>query len=520
MRKFGAFSSSTNYPTHPLQFNSKNSPKKPAKVLKNKADRILNRTKIRYLMKFKHHTKLIIFLGFSFILAILAALTGIWLSHVNANSERLTTLVKEQRASELVFIMRDAAHKRALALYRLAILEDPFDLEDEYVHFMEQAEKFIKARDQLLAQGMNDKELKAWKVAQPLIRQGSASQRKTVEQIHDNKIEQAKQMLLYDVIPIQNKVMDHLTIMLDLQKQDVASELSEAAKENRSVFLLISFLGSVALLVGALIARFVMKTSGRSEQQLVLARDKAQSASQHKSLFLANMSHELRTPLNAIIGYSEMLQEEAVRLEESDFVSDLNKIQASGRHLLTLINDILDLSKIEADKMEIFPETFDLAILINEVISTIQPILEKNNNTLDVSMGNIRDKLHNDETKIRQTLLNLLSNACKFTEQGSIGLTASEYTQNNRPWIKIEIKDSGIGMTEKQIEKLFVPFTQADASTTRKYGGTGLGLTISKHFCNMMGGDLGVQSQLHNGSTFTITIPKRIGVTLQEELVA
>jgi len=471
-------------------------------------------------MKIKYRTKSIIFLGFSSILAILAALTGIWLSHVNANSERLTTLVKEQRASELVFIMRDAAHKRALALYRLAILEDPFDREDEYVHFMEQAEKFIKARDQLLAQGMNDNELKAWIVAQPLIRQGSTSQSNTVEQIQDSNISKANQMLLYEVIPIQNKVMDHLTIMLDLQKQQVASELREAAKDNRNVFISISLLGSIALLIGVLITRFVIKTTGRSEQILVRARDKAQTASQHKSLFLANMSHELRTPLNAIIGYSEMLQEEAVKIGEADFVSDLNKIQVSGRHLLTLINDILDLSKIEADKMEVYPETFDLSILIDEVCNTIQPILEKNNNTLDISVNNISSKLHSDETKLRQTLLNLLSNACKFTEQGSISLTASEFTRNNMPWIEIAIKDSGIGMTDTQIEKLFAPFTQADASTTRQYGGTGLGLTISKHFCNMLGGDLSVDSLLHKGSTFTITIPKRIGVTLQQDLVA
>jgi signal transduction histidine kinase len=222
------------------------------------------------------------------------------------------------------------------------------------------------------------------------------------------------------------------------------------------------------------------------------------------------MSHELRTPLNAIIGYSEMLQEEAVDLGEETFSSDLNKIRGAGQHLLSLINDILDVSKIEAGKKEIYPEQFNLTTLVEEVSSTIQPLLSKNENSLQVDISDFDAEMHTDLTKLRQTLFNLLSNASKFTVHGEICLNASRLTVHNEPWIKIAVKDSGIGMNAEQMDKLFAPFTQADASTTRNYGGTGLGLTISKHFCELLGGNISVVSEPSVGSTFTIAIPTKI----------
>jgi len=230
-------------------------------------------------------------------------------------------------------------------------------------------------------------------------------------------------------------------------------------------------------------------------------------ASQHKSQFLANMSHELRTPLNAIIGYSEMLEGEAEDLGQDNFIPDLKNIQVAGRHLLELINEILDLSKIEAGKMELFLERFDVKTVIRDIVTTIQPLVEKNGNSLEVDCAPDLVEMHSDLTKVRQALFNLLSNACKFTEKGTIALEVANDASDGESWIRFRVRDTGIGMTSEQMEKLFEAFSQADASTTRKYGGTGLGLAITRKFCQMMGGDITVESEPDKGSTFTIRLP-------------
>ena len=225
------------------------------------------------------------------------------------------------------------------------------------------------------------------------------------------------------------------------------------------------------------------------------ARAAAEEASLAKSQFLANMSHELRTPLNAIIGYSEMLQEEVVDMGNEDVAADLEKIYAAGKHLLELINDILDLSKIEAGKMELFLERFDIVSLVQEVITTIRPLVEDNLNTLNVRYDDDLGTMRADSIKVRQSLFNLLSNACKFTEHGNITFTAKREWHHGVDWITFAVQDTGIGMTTDQVSKLFQVFTQADASTTRRYGGTGLGLAISQRFCQIMGGEITVESR-------------------------
>jgi signal transduction histidine kinase len=229
-------------------------------------------------------------------------------------------------------------------------------------------------------------------------------------------------------------------------------------------------------------------------------------ASQHKSQFLANMSHELRTPLNAIIGVSEMLREDAEALKQD--TEPLDRVLGAGRHLLALINDILDLSKIEAGRMELQLETFPLAPLIADVVKTIEPLAAKNANQVAVKCDDAIGTLHVDQMRLRQALLNLMSNANKFTERGSIAIDARQGQEDGRDWITLAVADTGIGMTPEQVSKLFQEFSQADASTTRKYGGTGLGLAISKRFCQMMGGDITVESEPGRGSTFTIRLPR------------
>ena len=249
----------------------------------------------------------------------------------------------------------------------------------------------------------------------------------------------------------------------------------------------------------------------KAEQELKVAMAAAEQANQAKSSFLASMSHELRTPLNAIIGYSELLSEEAEDLEVEGFIPDLEKIRAAGKHLLALINDVLDLSKIEAGKMTLYIQKIDVGTLAREVISTIQPLIDRNQNKLEVKIPEVDQVLMRaDETKVRQTLFNLLSNASKFTERGTISLEIERHAKTQGDRITFAVRDTGIGMTPEQLGKVFQEFTQADSSTHKQFGGTGLGLSISKRFCTMMGGDITVTSESGKGSVFTVDLPLEV----------
>src|SRR3981189_1575546 len=254
----------------------------------------------------------------------------------------------------------------------------------------------------------------------------------------------------------------------------------------------------------------------QAQEELLKAKYVAEEASRAKSTFLANMSHELRTPLNAIIGYSEMLEEEAEDSGTEATVQDLQKIKSAGKHLLALINDVLDLSKIEAGKMSLHLETFEVSGMIEEIVTTLQPAVEKNKNTLRVRLADDVGGMGADITKVRQILFNLLSNACKFTDHGTISVNVDQIRVAEREWIQFQVTDTGIGISEKQKKNLFQEFAQADASIARKYGGTGLGLAITHRFVQLMKGQINVESEPGQGAIFTVQLPTQVVIESTE----
>ncbi len=258
----------------------------------------------------------------------------------------------------------------------------------------------------------------------------------------------------------------------------------------------------------------------KAEQELTNAVQAAEAANRTKSDFLANMSHELRTPLNAIIGYSQMLQEEATDDGQDGYLPDLGKIENAGKHLLNLINDILDLSKIEAGRMTTFIEPVSVTAMISEVRAIIEPLAAKNGNQLRIDCPAEIGKIDSDVTKLKQSLLNLLSNASKFTKEGIVDLTVALAPDGDREMIAFRVTDTGIGMTEEHLGRLFQAFAQADSSTTRKFGGTGLGLVITRHFARLLGGDVTVTSEFGKGSVFTLTLPLRDAAAVEVETAA
>ncbi len=282
----------------------------------------------------------------------------------------------------------------------------------------------------------------------------------------------------------------------------------EILKHNVIILCIFSFIFAIstAYLVGTRLQRSENELTA-TLAKLQTARDQALEADRTKSNFLANMSHELRTPLNAIIGYSEMLQEEARDMELESFIQDLNRINGAGKHLLGLINDILDISKIESGKMQIYLEEANMQTILEDVINIATPLINSKNNKLEIKYNGNISLIYTDVTKLRQCLFNLLSNASKFTSDGIITLSIKRVIKDGVKYIQFSVSDTGIGMTPEQLTRLFKAFSQADASTTRKYGGTGLGLFITQTFCKMLKGDISVTSEANKGTTFTIILP-------------
>ncbi|MEN9460499.1 MAG: hypothetical protein RIS84_519 [Pseudomonadota bacterium] len=300
----------------------------------------------------------------------------------------------------------------------------------------------------------------------------------------------------------------------ELEKENVQLQISlEAVTEHADLIeaQLLEIQENLELKVQERTAELAEKNAElyQAKEAAEQARITAEMANRAKTAFLTNMSHELRTPLNAVIGYGEILIEDMNEKSFPHWARDMEKILAAALHLLSLINDVLDISKVESGKISVYLENFDIEALIKEITLVVQPLIQQKHNTLQVKLAEKLGEIYTDSTKVRQILFNLLSNAAKFTEHGVICLSArEEQTPDGHLWIVLSVSDEGIGMTPEQVKRLFQPFMQADTSTTRKFGGTGLGLAISKSFSEMLGGHITISSELNKGSIFTVFLPR------------
>ena len=622
-------------------------------------------------------SKTIVVIGTTVILSLLAILFMVWANNVNENKKILAGMAENQTQTQLITIMQSSIVKRSLVLYRMTMIKDALDREDESEALPELASDFLVAREQFLNNKVEKEALQLWNDLKPFLDQGGSINKRARDLFNDEKMQDATNLLFEELAPIQNKLLTGLSLIVDSYSKKADDNIVLVSNRNKKTYWILGLVGSSTIILALLlfvIARRQLQTEAQlleqgnriralynvstqsgtdidtqislmlklscellnmeiakvcqvdvdkntntflytyapsvsdaipgtvvnfdtslnmipfsqnktihiehvskstlinsnnlnskniesyiasvlfvhgmkfgainfashtprsslfnetdidlanlisswvslalerkqDQSELLKAKEDAESANTAKSRFLANMSHELRTPLNAIIGYSEILCEDAQDNHHEFYMHDLENIHESGGHLLHLINDILDLSKVEAGKMTVHIEKISVLGLIHEVAEIIKPLAMVNDNQITIECDDDIGDIHADITKLRQILMNLLSNSCKFTKNGSISLSVTSNITHSEPDFTFTISDTGIGMNSEQMNKLFKPFTQADDSTIREYGGTGLGLTISKYFINMMGGNITLESYPNQGTTFTVHIPATV----------
>lgn len=453
-------------------------------------------------------TKTILRASFTVVIVLITLLAAVSITQISRLNDSITKIVglanlKIEYASD----MREAVRLRRFSLNKMVAMNDIFDRDEEIMRFYDMAMLYRTARVKLIALEMNAVESLLHKKLTGITVTAQATARQLLERIAEGEEYDAIKEELEHALGIQAQVLGLLTDMVGLQKDFSKQAAARAADEYQTTINSILLICGIVLLLSYLILHIITRYVTRQNEALL-------AATQAKSDFLASMSHELRTPLNAIIGYSDLLKEELVEDEKLDAYSDdLDKIHYSGKHLLSLISNILDLSKIEAGKMDLVLGKTTVHGVLDEVAATVQPLMSKNNNRFEVTYSDDLGSIVTDTTKLRQVLFNLLSNAAKFTQDGSIILKASRLAKRGQGTIQFQVIDTGIGLSREQIDKLFQPFSQATDTTSHKYGGSGLGLEISKKICKMLGGTITVDSKLGNGSIFTITVLDQSGDT-------
>ena len=468
-------------------------------------------------------------IGFAAMLTLMFVITLVGVSRMQATQRQLDIIVNKHMAKvSLSTEMRSIARERTLLLYRILYLNDPFERDESEIELLNYAGRFARARLKLIAMELDDREKALLAQLSKDVGIALPALRNIVDLVNNSDFDTAHKMIVTTSIPAQNTVIRTLEKLYAHQYE----EAQKAAEQAHAAFIQarqwMYFLYASLLGLGIFIAIFVLKRAKNAEYEktkhltmienandelmkysteLIIARDAAQQASKAKSQFLANMSHELRTPMNAIMGYSQLLMEDAENSKNEELHSDLKRIYDASTHLLSLIDQVLDLSKVEAGKMEIHAEPFKVNKLIVEVLQTLEPMSRNHECKLNVEVDPGLDLMISDHTKIRQILYNLLSNAFKFTKQGKIRLAAKLVDVDSRQFLELSVKDDGIGISESQLQRIFAPFIQVDNSSTRRYDGTGLGLALTKRYVELLHGEIIVNSVVNEGSEFIIRLP-------------
>jgi len=471
--------------------------------------------------------------GFSIVLILMLVLIIIGLNHMHIMQSNLDSITQQHNVkTALMEKMREGIFNRQISLRNMMLMPNPFDRDEESIVFRKHALSVLLSRDKLTKMDLTQEENNVMIQITDAMREGYNFQQEVLRQVIFSEKPEQFQSLLGEAFLKQTTIVNLINSMKEILVSETDNAVNEARQSYRDAKNAMFILGGFAITLGIIITVFIVRFTDsqtrkvdqtmkklreshdmleqRVEErtrELAIARDEALASNKSKNAFLANMSHELRTPMNAIIGYSELLEDEAIEYEHDYLTPDLKKIQGSAKHLLSLINGLLDLSKIDAGKIDLDPVEFDIPVLINEVQSTISPLLIGNNNKLLVTCPDNIGNLYTDNMRLRQILINLLSNATKFTHDGTISLKVERYMSISGTGISFSVSDTGIGISDEYMDRLFDDFSQADSSTTRNYGGTGLGLTISRRLCKLMNGEISVKSKLGEGATFTVSLP-------------